>query len=79
MHIARWRLLETKELDFGRQFVLTLYKVRLKQRSPYTDPNQGARFLAVLLLAKGCRWSSTGGDGEPNWIAFGVVEFILSR
>jgi hypothetical protein len=56
LHITRWLLLETKEEDFGCQFVLTLCKVCLRQRRPYTDPNQCTLFSWML-------WP--GADGGP--------------
>lgn len=47
MRIAAWMLLETKEEDFGCQFLLTLCKVVWRQKGLDTDPHQG-------VLCSGC-------------------------
>lgn len=41
MHIARWLFLETKEDDFGCQFVLTLCKVCLEAEEAIYRPESG--------------------------------------
>lgn len=68
------RLLETKELDFGCQFVLTFYTVCLKLGMLYTDLNWDERFLAVLLLSQGMPVVC-----NANWAAFCVAQRTLSR
>jgi hypothetical protein len=69
------RLLETKELDFGCQFVLTLYIRSVSSWGGHIQTRIGMSiFLAVLLLSQGMLVVY-----KTNWAAFCVATSTLSR
>lgn len=62
LRIARWRLLETKEEDFGCQFVLTLCKVCLEAEEAIYRPESGCALLWLFW----CYWLGTDGHPRPK-------------